>query len=118
VYALESGVVVNMRCFTGKYANCPWWNETDALYIQGKTGVIVYGEIEIRSSLKLRDTIKRGEYLGKVKTVLRKDKGRPMSMLHIELYEHFRTREQAWELNGEKPHWLLDPTPYLLECIE
>ena len=41
VHAVEYGRVVDIRWFTGEKVDMPWWNNTQAVSIQGKTGVIV-----------------------------------------------------------------------------
>ena len=117
VYAVEDGTVVITRCFTGKFAHCDWWNETDSITIEGETGAVEYGEITILKSVGLRDEVKRGQLLGHVTRVLRKDKGRPTSMLHLQLYKGAQTRQEKWRVNEEKPEFLADPTPYLVESI-
>jgi murein DD-endopeptidase MepM/ murein hydrolase activator NlpD len=125
VFAVEDGVVVLIRCFTGKYAHCDWWEETDAISIEGRSGNVEYGEIVVHRRLHLRDKVKKGEIIGHVKRVLKKDKGRPTSMLHLNLYEGAQTRDQSWELDdnspdrrGTKPTGLIDPTPFLIESME
>lgn len=112
VYALEDGKVVGIENFTGPKAGSDWWHDTMALLVEGQTGVIVYGEIRVNKSIKLNQEIKKGQYLGIVKQVLKKDKGRPMSMLHLELHKHGTKKTYEWE--GERPSSLLDPTPH---CI-
>ena len=107
VYAVEYGIVVAIENFTGPKAESDWWHDTQAVLIEGPTGVICYGEIEAK--LSVGDQIVAGEPIGQVKTVLRKDKGRPMTMLHLELYRP-GTRETTWWYHGEpQPDNLLDP---------
>ena len=102
--------------FTGPKVDTPWWNDTRAIMIEGSSGVFVYGEVKEREGLKIGDNIECGDVIGEVVTVLKKDKGKPMTMLHVELYEHkFRDRDMVWELGKEKPEPLLDPTKILLE---
>jgi len=88
VYAIECGEVVAIHDFTGTKADSPWWNDTKAIMIEGSSGVFVYGEIKEKEGLKVGDNIECGEIIGEVITVLQKDKGKPMTMLHLELYEH------------------------------
>ena len=111
VYAMEDGEIVGIEAFTGKEAGSPWWNYTIAILIEGRHGVICYGELnETESSgLFVGNKIKEGDLIGKIKQVLRKNKGKPMSMLHLELYKH-GTRKTVWWKHGEpKPEQLLDP---------
>lgn len=76
-----------------------------------------YGEIAVQVGIAVGARVHREDCLGGVKTVLRKDKGRPMTMLHLELYKH-GTRETVWWHLGEpKPLNLLDPTPFLVAAL-
>lgn len=116
VLAIESGVIVNINHFTGEYIKSPWWNNTKCIMIEGDSGVFNYGELIPLDNLKVGDQIIEGQLLGHVTTVLKEDKGRPMNMLHLELYKH-GTREHllSWDLDMEKPANLLDPTSILIE---
>lgn len=81
----------------------------------GEDGVWLYGEIEPSPLIKPGIAVLEGERLGSVKQVLRNDKGRPMSMLHMERYAP-GTREyvQQWHLGDDsRPEGLLDPTELL-----
>ena len=82
VYAMESGVVVAVVPFTGPKANFPHWHDTNAVFVEDNDGVWVYGEIQ--DAVSLHQTVQAGDLLGHVIHVLRNDKGRPMSMLHLE----------------------------------
>lgn len=117
VFAIEDGIVVLVENFTGASANSDWWNDTKAIHIEGRHGVIVYGEIEPNKELVEGFTIKAGQRIGTVKQVLKEDKGRPMSMLHIELYKHGSRQSCIWESNKSKNDNLLDPTKLLLSLI-
>lgn len=114
VYAIECGTVVAILDFTGPKADSPWWNDTRAILIEGNSGVFVYGEVQEREGLKIGDNVECGDVLGEVVTVLQKDKGKPMTMLHLELYEHKFRDVVWWNLGKEKPEPLLDPTNILM----
>jgi phosphopantothenoylcysteine decarboxylase len=123
VYAVESGIVVSVEDFTGNKQNTPWWEDTKCVLIEGASGVVCYGEIEPHL-LYTGQTIKKGEYIGKVKRVLKLGKERPdiqghsLSMLHIEMYKHGIKR--AFEEQGDNlSDWndLIDPTQYLIESL-
>jgi murein DD-endopeptidase MepM/ murein hydrolase activator NlpD len=115
VRAMEDGKVIQISWFTGPSINLPWWNDTRAVYIQGRYGVFNYGEIQEVPTLKVGDTVKAGYLIGHVMTVLRKWKGRPMSMLHVELYDDGYVDDwKEWKIGDPKPEHLKDPTPYLL----
>jgi murein DD-endopeptidase MepM/ murein hydrolase activator NlpD len=114
VSAVEEGVVVAVVPFTGPGATppSPWWQDTEAVLVEGASGVVVYGEVS--PAVVVGEHVARGGLVGHVLQVLTKDKGRPMSMLHLELHEH-GTRD-TFEWVDEKPGSLRDPTPYLLEA--
>ena len=114
VRAVETGTVVAVIDFTGSKADppSPWWYDTQAVLIEGPTGVVIYGEIE--SFVQKGERIYAGEEIGRVKQVLTIDKGRPMSMLHLELHRSGTRDAFAWE--AERPESLLDPTNYLLHA--
>lgn len=108
VYAFEAGMVVDVCTFTGASIGMPWWNETMCVSVDGTSGVILYGEIT--PNVINGQIVSEGDLIGWVKQVLIKDKGKPMSMLHIEWYEKgykgkgFENNVwEAWELNGDKP---------------
>lgn len=106
VYAIEAGKRLKHVPFTG-YSESPWWNDTDALLIKGESGVILYGEIGVEPGLP--EYIEEGQLIGYVLTVLKKDKGLPMTMLHLELYEH------DYDGSGE---WWREERPEKLKNIE
>lgn len=117
VRAVEDGVEVGVEWFTGPDANppCPWWLPTRAVLVEGASGVVLYGEVETHLVEGIR--LLRGWLVGTVKRVLRHDKGLPTSMLHLELHDPGTTKSShPWELGGEMPSTLRDPTPFLLRC--
>lgn len=112
VYAMEDGIVMAVFPFTGELANTPWWNDTDGVLIKGSIGSFLYGEIH--TDLQVGETVTRGQCIGYVVTVLKKDKGVPMTMLHMELYD------QSYVGNGvthhtyhPKPNILFNPSFFL-----
>lgn len=108
VYAMESGTVVAVLDFTGLAAESPWWLDTKAVMVEGPSGVILYGEIE--TDLKPGDYVFEDDLIGSVLRVLKKDKGKPLAMLHLELYTVGTKEPVWWKLNESKPDNLLDPT--------
>ena len=116
VYAIEDGVVVNVCHFTGPQVGLDWWNNTEAVLIEGKSGVILYGEV--LPEVKIGQVIKEGEFIGQILRVLLVDKGLPMDMLHLELYEHgYRGDGEIWYPLSEKPKMLLNPIVLLSDEI-
>lgn len=123
IYAIEAGVVVKYDWFTGERAepSSPWWNNTLALAIKGKSGVIVYGELTAYDGVhRVGTLIREGETLGRVEQVLKEDKGKvpSTSMLHLELYKEYPGFWHEWELCTYKPENLLDPTPLLIQILQ
>lgn len=116
VLAIEDGIIVKIKPFTGTALGSTWWNDTWCVLVEGKSGVFNYGEIIPNENLKEGMTIQEGSVIGHVETVLKKDKGRPMNMLHLELYKAGTTDAiLEWSLTEEQPEHLLDPTEKLLE---
>lgn len=123
VFAVEDGLVVNIRPFTGVNADCPWWEDTWAVSVAGKSGVVVYGEIypfwargryiDVAKTFAAI-SIKKGDLIGHVKRVLKKNKGRPTSMLHLALHSHGILLNGVWVKGQPQPEGLLDPTPFLI----
>ncbi len=116
VVASEDGVVVLIENFTGENAipSSPWWHETKAILIEGASGVIAYGEIRPLETITVGQKISQGETIGNVISVLKKDKGTPMTMLHLELYKHGTRRTVVWKLGEPQPDELLNPITNLV----
>lgn len=121
VHAMEGGVIISREHFTGPQDTSPWWNNTDAIVVEGASGVVCYGEIEVYPKYVPGYRVKRGEIIGRVIPVLPEGKERPdipghsRSMLHIELYTPIRrVCSNTWALDQPKHNYLLDPTPRLL----
>lgn len=115
VSPVEPGVVVVIEPFTGASAGCPWWRDTWAVFVEGASGVVVYGEIIPNPELAIGQRVALGQILGRLTPVLRADKGRPMTMLHLELHTRGARAAPAWE--DERPGTLQDPTAYLLGAV-
>lgn len=86
VVAMVPGSVIDIVPFTGEIAGTPHWNNTYGVVIEDCRGVWIYGEIEPDPTLVVGKAVSEGDVIGKVITVLRNDKGRPMTMLHLERY--------------------------------
>lgn len=116
VFAVEPGVVVAVKPFTGPHAGptLAHWLNTWAVFVEGPSGVVVYGEVE--PAVTVGATVSAGETLGTISTVLVKDKGRPRAMLHLELHVAGSRIAPEWLVHDERPSQLLDPTPYLMTC--
>lgn len=116
VFPVEDGKIVAIIPFTGPSAvpPSPWWNDTQAVLVEGPSGVVVYGEIKLYRFLKVGKRVGIRDCVGFVEQVLKVDKGFSMSMLHLELHKH-GTRD-CFEWIEEKPKSLKDPTEYLLRA--
>lgn len=114
VLAVEAGEVVQVQLFTGPEVGSEWWLTTYAVWVEGPSGVVLYGEVA--PHVKVGQKVLAGEILGVVIRVLRKDKGRPRSMLHLELHVPGSREAPEWLDFADKPAVLRDPTPYLLPC--
>lgn len=113
VSAIEPGEVVDIRPFTGPRCGTPWWCDTEAISVEGNSGVFVYGEIRV-GDLGVGDRVSVGKPLGSVVRVLKKDKGRPVSMLHLALHHHSVLSNGVWGIGAPQPLGLLDPTNRLI----
>lgn len=111
VYSITYGEVVSISQFTGEAVGCGWWNDTFEVTIKTLEGkFIVYGEIQPEPTLKLGQSVSTGDVLGHVIPVLKKDKGLPMTMLHLEYYnEMYDLNPVVWELDTKKPETLMNP---------
>ncbi|MNR71611.1 Peptidase family M23 [compost metagenome] len=114
VFAVEAGEVVAVVPFTGPLAGLPWWLDTYAVLVEGPSGVVVYGEVT--PTVCAGAAVAAGERIGNVCRVLRHDKGRPTSMLHLELHAPGSRTCPEWLDTESRPSVLRDPTPYLLTC--
>ena len=104
VYAVESGEITEVCYFTGPEVEMPWWNTTMAVAIEGNSGVVLYGEIEPVDSLVKGGKVTEGDLIGHVVKVLKKDKGKPRTMLHIEWYETgYRGNWDFWKEKEKIP---------------
>ncbi|MBK3780343.1 M23 family metallopeptidase [Paraburkholderia aspalathi] len=114
VRAVDDGEVVAVKPFTGPAAGpgLAHWLDTQAVFVEGLSGVVVYGELV--PCVVAGTRVAAGTLLGHATTVLAKDKGRPRCMLHLELHSPGSRVAPEWLVHDERPAELLDPTPYLL----
>ena len=118
VYALETGVVVGIFPFTGKSVGSNWWNDTDCVMISGESGVLNYGEIKVDQHVSVGATVIAGQLIGSIVQVLKKNKGKPMAMLHFERYAVGTTEPiKEWSLNSAQPSQLCNPTMLLSRAL-
>jgi len=118
VYSIGAGVVTAVEDFTGPKAGSPWWCDTKSVLVYNSGmygGTVCYGEIEPVPYIKPGSMLSDGFLIGHVKTVLKKNKGKPMTMLHFELYKDWVKESVVWKLDTPKPEALRDPTDLLNE---
>jgi len=118
VLAVEPGRVVAVEDYTGPKAGSPWWRDTQAILIEGPSGVVCYGEVAPLKCITIGAEIKAGDCIACVKTVLVRSKGRPTTMLHVELYQPGARESVWWRLGEPRPSTLRDPTDRLREAWE
>ena len=114
-FAVEDGEIVDICHLTGILAGCDWWLPPQAVYVKGNSGIVVYGEICPNEKLKIGNKIEVGSLIGTVQRVIVKDKGRPMSMLHLELHAEDTIHAGTWKIGEKTPKGILDPTKYLIK---
>lgn len=86
--------------------------------IEGESDVINYGEISVMPGLRPGVTVSAGQPIGRLVTVLLKDKGRPRTMLHLERYKKGTEQPiKEWPLDCPQPGTLLNPTSLLLHAM-
>lgn len=118
VYSMFDGLIVSIEQFTGPSVGMPWWFDTQAIAIQDRYGVTIYGEIEADPFLNVGDFVFSGQLIGTVSRVLREDKGRPTTMLHIERYRrNVYVSCGLWSLDQPKPQGLVNPTPCIMAVV-
>jgi len=118
VYAVEDGTIIDICPFTGPKAGYDWWLDTDGIYVQGESGIVVYGEIGVKEGLRIGSKIVKGQHIANVKRVIVKDKGRPNCMLHLELHDKDWLHTPQWEINENQHRGILDPTPFLIRSFK
>lgn len=121
VFAMECGEIVKIIPFTGQIAGSPWWNNTYCVVVKHKNFYANYGEIIPLDDLFVGQKLKEGNLIGYVTPVLKEDKGRPMSMLHLEMYKSetslIDVPTKSWDLDQARPNGLLNPTGYLIKYL-
>lgn len=117
VLAMEPGVVIATLPFTGVLAGSMWWDETSCILVRGASGCLNYGELTVAAGLTEGSVVAAGQVLGHLAQVLLEDKGRPMTMLHLERYCMSASAPvKEWPLEAPQPPTLCDPTTLLLQA--
>lgn len=111
VAAITGGRVVAVLPFTGPLAESPWWLPTEAVMIEDPEGVWLYGELS--SHLSVGQVVSAGDRVGQITRVLRHDKGKPTTMLHLERYAPGAREPVWWRHDEPMPELLRDPTALL-----
>jgi hypothetical protein len=119
VYACDSGTILNVQWLTGIECNSTWWNDTQYITIQHDNDSLItlYGELTPLPNIKAGTRVKKGEKIAHIKQVLKKDKGRPMAMLHFEQYQNSATKIPfSWNNNIGSVIGLENPFHYLKDA--
>jgi len=109
VHSVETGTVIAIINFTGP--KTPYSNllPTQAIMIEGQSGVVLYGEIEVIEEIQIGQLIEAGSKIAHIKCAVP-----DQPMLHLELYKHGTKNSCVWKQGQSQPKPLLDPTSYLL----
>ena len=91
VVPCEAGRIVNIENYTGPDAGSPWWLPTKSILVEGKSGVICYGEVK-PIGVEVGDFVVPGVVFATVARVLKKPPkvaipNQSLDMLHLELYQ-------------------------------
>lgn len=114
VTSIESGVIVGIITFAKEKNKKPWINPTEAVLIEGESGVFCYGNILHDEQLNIGDNVNAGQFIGNVIKVAEKSK---QCFLRLELFKKGTKKRLFWKLGSRKPSNLLDPTPFLISLI-
>ena len=115
VYSVEDGEVVSIIKFTGPPEH-DHWLYTQAVLVQGASGVVAYGEVTAGASLRVGDFVSCGEYLADVSPVLPESKaradmyGHSTHMLHFEWWDPGTRDSASWHHGIPTPPNLRNPT--------
>lgn len=109
VMSVETGTVVNIFQFTGPGTPYSSLFQTEAIMIEGATGVVLYGEVEVKKDIQIGQLIEAGSKIANIKCAIQ-----DQPMLHLELYKHGTKTPCVWKQGNSQPKSLLDPTSYLL----
>lgn len=124
VYAVEDGEIVAIRPFTGEEAGTPHWNNTMSIDIEGYTGTICYGEVDVainlnkRRNWKVGDRVQASDHIANVKRVLQEFKGKATSMLHFAIHRPGWKNLYKDQLNDKMESFYdlqIDPTMLLIQ---
>lgn len=117
VYSMGPGIITSILDFTGKNAGSPWWEDTKCVMVYNKESdkTILYGEVMPSDDIKVGYNLQEGDFIGTVKTVLKKDKGVVPSttMLHMELYQGCVNDCVWWNHGEDRPENLLNVSTIL-----
>ena len=109
VHSVENGTVIDIVKFTGPQTNYPNLLPTQAILIEGQSGVVLYGEIEVLEEIQIGQLIEAGSKIAHIKCAVP-----DQPMLHLELYKPGTKNSCVWKQGQPQPKPLLDPTSYLL----
>lgn len=109
VHAVEGGTVIDIFKFTGMGTSYPNLDTTNAIMIEGASGVVLYGEVEVLKDISIGQLIEPGSKIAVIKCAITNH-----AMLHLEWYTQGTIQPIIWKQNTAQPKRLLDPTSNLL----
>lgn len=109
VHSVEDGTIIDIFKFTGPKTIYPQLLPTEAVVVNGATGLVLYGEVEVLEGLQIGQLIGAG---AKIANIICAVPDQPM--LHLELHKHGSKIPCLWKQGHPQPKSLLDPTSYLL----
>jgi hypothetical protein len=122
IYAIEDGLIVGVTPLSGGATRNAYWHDMEAVLVQGKSGLLVYGELAPLKGLAPAQKVKAGELLGHIypkgyhyKNTNRKDEDEDHRFFHLELHHPEIRLPTKWLVDQPKPETLHDPTPFLME---
>lgn len=112
VQAIEDGIILNVKDYSGLYSNNPWWNPTKSVFVEGASGVIVYSCISPQQSIFIGGFVNEGDILGIVKS-LSKDNVH----LNLQNYSFGEKDFINWKFKSEQPENIHNPRNLILKTI-
>ena len=109
VHSVEDGTVADIFQFSGPNTLYNYLLPTQAVVVNGPTGLVLYGEVEVLKDIQIGQLIGAGTKIANIKCAVP-----DQPMLHLELHKHGSKIPCLWKQGQPQPKSLLDPTSYLL----
>lgn len=122
IYSGWDGQIVSVFQLTGAAVGSDWWEDSWACMIQSDSYYWMLGELSFETIIvHPGENIRKGQFIGCVGKVLKKDKGRPQTMLHLQCHTLNSQQDDwaaLWSDYKQKPNGLIDPTVCLMQSWE